>query len=201
MSRKKVLISGSLAAVALALACSKESPTPASPSSSSPSNTAAAADGSTLKVPAPTLVSPVNDAKLDDVPVLKVNSVNSTFGSSACALSYEFELYDANNARIATDIQPSPTSTINSQLAFEARHTWRARATCQTSNPRTVGPWSATGSFISSTGGYIRGSEVYDPLINGKTVGQIHGPVQFIPNVGVKLLSESSWITYPLAPG
>src|SRR5262245_39950837 len=200
MSREKVLITGSIAALALALACSKESPSPASPSASSPSSTAAAADGSTLKVPAPTLVSPVSDAKLDDVPVLKANAVNSTYGSSACALAYEFELYDPNNVKLPTDIQASPTLTYTGQLAFEARHTWRVRATCQTSNPRAVGPWSATGSFISSTGGYIRGSEVYDPLINGKTVGQIHGPVQFIPNVGVKLLSESSWITYPLAP-
>ena len=201
MSRQKVLITGSIAAVALALACSKETPAPASPSAPSPSSTAAAADGSTLKVPAPTLVSPINDAKLDDVPVLKANTVSSIYGSSACALSYEFEVKDPNNTIIPTDLQATPTLTVTAQLAFETRHTWRVRATCQTSSPRAVGPWSATGSFISSTGGYIRGSEVYDPLINGKTVGQINGPVQFIPGVGVKLLSQSSWITYSVAPG
>ena len=35
----------------------------------------------------------------------------------------------------------------------------------------------------------------------GKTVGQIHGPVTFIPGVGVRLESEDSWIEYALQPG
>ncbi len=68
-----------------------------------------------------------------------------------------------------------------------------------------VGPWSATASFMSPSGGYISGSELYDPLINDMTVGQIHGSVTFLPGVGVRLNDFTSYISYelpqPLASG
>ena len=44
----------------------------------------------------------------------------------------------------------------------------------------TVGPWSATANFRSSVGGYIRGNEVFDPLTNGKSVGDVFGEALFL---------------------
>jgi hypothetical protein len=41
-------------------------------------------------------------------------------------------------------------------------------------------------------------NEVFDPLTNGKTVGQVFGPVTFIPGVGVRLEDFSSYIQYRL---
>ena len=49
------------------------------------------------------------------------------------------------------------------------------------------GPWSANATFRAAGAGYIRNNEVYDPLVNGQTVGEIVGDVTFIPNVGVRL--------------
>ncbi len=46
--------------------------------------------------------------------------------------------------------------------------------------------------------GYIRGNELYDPLVKGKTIGEIHGGVEFVPGVGIKLLAESSFVSYSL---
>ena len=48
------------------------------------------------------------------------------------------------------------------------------------------------------SGGYIRDNEVFDPLTNGRTVGEIVGPVTFIPGVGVRLDTYFSHIRYRL---
>jgi hypothetical protein len=62
-----------------------------------------------------------------------------------------------------------------------------------------TGPYSTLASFIAPRPkGYINGSELYDPLTDGTTVGRIHGPVTFIPNVGARLESFDSWISYEL---
>jgi hypothetical protein len=39
---------------------------------------------------------------------------------------------------------------------------------------------------------------VYDPLVDGTTVGTIHGPVTFIPGQGVRLDSHHSYIEYAM---
>jgi hypothetical protein len=195
----KLVVAGFGLIAALSLACShSSSPSPTTPTSLTGAGAAATGpDGSTLKVPAPTLVSPLNDAKLDDAPTLVANEVKLKFASSGCTIQYQFEVYDANNNKVVDDTQPTPSDAVT-LLSFETRHTWRVRATCTTAHGQVYGPWSSVGSFISPTGGYIRGAEVYDPLTNGKTVGQINGPVTFIPGQGVRLETESSWITYNL---
>jgi hypothetical protein len=40
-------------------------------------------------------------------------------------------------------------------------------------------------------------NEVFDPLTNGRTAGDISGPVQFLPD-GIRLLDHSSYVTYRL---
>lgn len=201
MPRQKLFIAGFAAAIiAITMACG-QSPAPTKPSASAPDLGTAQGDtaqDATLKVPAPTLVSPINDVKLDQPPTLTANAVNALYASvPAGTFSYEFEVYDASNTRVVSQVASGPTYAVTTQLDFEKRYTWRVRAVVRSSAGNYNGPWSATGSFISPTGGYIRGAEVYDPLINGKTVGEIHGPVTFIPNVGVRLETEESWITYP----
>ncbi len=82
---------------------------------------------------------------------------------------------------------------VTGPLDFNAAYTWKARAEYQ----GATGPWSGTGSFLTPEGGHISGSEMYDPLNNGKTVGDIHGPVVFSPQ-GVTLQSFVSYISYQL---
>ena len=57
----------------------------------------------------------------------------------------------------------------NCTLEFEQPYTWRVRAVQNASR----GPWSASSTFRAPAGGYIRGNEVFDPLTNGRTVGEI----------------------------
>ena len=45
-------------------------------------------------------------------------------------------------------------------------------------------------------GGYIRGNEVFDPLYNGATVGEVMGPVTFLGARGVRLDTVGSYIRY-----
>jgi hypothetical protein len=63
-----------------------------------------------------------------------------------------------------------------------------------------VGPWpEKKASFIASEAtGFIRANEIYDPLINGTTVGRVHGHVTFIPGVGARLEDHHSFIEYNL---
>jgi hypothetical protein len=80
-------------------------------------------------------------------------------------------------------------------LDSEAPYQWRVRPEYQ----GTAGPWSAFATFVSpASNGYLRGGELYDPLINGKTVGTISGPVTFIPGVGVRLETFDSRIVYEM---
>lgn len=194
MSRR-FTVTATAAMLALAIACSRQAATPVGPSATNGAAANAAADGSTLKVSAPGVVSPVNDAQQSDVPTLTASASAAKFGAALPgALTYRFQVFD--NA--ATMVQDSgqvgslawrPTV----QLAFKVRHTWRVRA----EYGADAGPWSASGSFISSEGGYIRGAEVFDPLFNGTTVGQAIGPVS-MTSEGARLESNLAYIRYAL---
>jgi hypothetical protein len=86
---------------------------------------------------------------------------------------------------------------VTGALDFNQPYTWWARAESQ----GAFGPWSGRATFTvppNEVAGYVRGSELYDPLTKGTTIGQIHGPVQWVPDVGLKLLSESSYVSYSL---
>jgi hypothetical protein len=59
--------------------------------------------------------------------------------------------------------------------------------------------WSADAAFRSPAGGYLRAGEMYDPLTNGTTVGEIvGGGVEFIQGVGVRFKDFHSHIRYRL---
>jgi hypothetical protein len=191
------------AVLGLAVACSKSSQNLTSPSAVRPGAADAAADGSTLKVTAPTPQSPVNNLKPEDNEVaLVVANASSPFGDPV-ALSYRFEIYNAasvrvyNSALIAGGSSGTTSHLLPETVGLEGdqRYSWRARAEFE----GETGPWSDSASFTApNTTGYIRGNELYDPLINGQTVGQAHGPVEFIPGVGARLNSQTAYISYQL---
>jgi hypothetical protein len=188
-----------LCTLAVAAACNKKAATPASPSASEQVTGEANADGSTLKATVPTLQSPINGVRLTaQEPVVLVIG-NSTTPFLSVPLLYRFEVTNAAGAVVEDVVVPggagSTSHTVAAALDSEAPHQWRARPEYQ----GTAGPWTAKAAFVSPPSeGYLKGAELYDPLINGKTVGTIVGPVTFIPGVGVRLETFGSRIVYEL---
>jgi hypothetical protein len=183
------------------VACSKQSASPSSPSSVQPAETAANADGSTLKSSAPAPLSPVNNARPEIGITLVVNNAGVKYGAGdGVQFAYRFEVYDAGNNRVyQSPPVPSGVGTTShdvvAALDGDQTYSWAARVEFQ----GEAGPWSARGSFIApQNDGYIRGNEMYDPLINGRSVGVKHGALTFIPGVGVRLESHLSYISYQL---
>jgi hypothetical protein len=198
MQYKTLVVCASATALAAALACSKNPETPVAPSSSQNGVNDAAADGSTLKVSAPTPQSPVNNQQPDSL-VLTASKSTSSFGSST-PLSYVFEIKNAGGSTVCNSgvvgggsestVSYNPTCT----LEFDQPYTWRVQAAVN--NGR--GPWSPAASFRSPSGGYIRDNEVFDPLTNGKTAANLFGPTEFIAGQGLRLLDFGSHATYRL---
>jgi hypothetical protein len=201
MHLKKLAICACAGCFALTIACGKSQPSsPVSPSSAADGGSSAGPDGSTLKVTAPTPVSPVNNEQPDGALVLTASKAVGKFAD--IPVSYEFEVFNAANQRVYTSgvtggagEGPDQVShTVGATLEFDQPHTWRVRGVFQ----GAVGPWSSTASFRTPSGGFIRGNEVFDPLTNGRTVGEVVGPVTFIPGVGVRLETFASHIRYRL---
>jgi hypothetical protein len=198
MHQKRFVLCSAAAVLALAIACSKSSQSPSSPSVTENGSVNAAADGSTLKATAPSPVSPVNGAQ-PDILTLTTNKATAKFNSSV-PLSYEFEIKTAAGAVVSgcSSTVPGDGDTVSytptCALEFDTAHTWRVRAVYAGAS----GPWSASASFKTPSGGYIRDNEVFDPLTNGKTAGDVNGAVQFIAGQGAKLVDHGSFIRYRL---
>src|SRR5437762_1995235 len=194
MSRNSVAVTGVTVLLGLTLACTSKSSTPLTPTTPGES-AGAASDGSTLKVTAPVPQSPVGGVKPSTGPATLVVSAATAAFTGTPALQYRFQVFNSANALVQDSGPLNSTSYQPADLTTDATYSWQARAEYQGS----VGPWSAKASFIAPvSGGYILGNELYDPLNNGKTVGEIHGPVTFIPGVGVRLDAEESYIQYTL---
>ena len=192
MSRPRFVVTGAAAALVLSLACSRQTANPASPSALTANGTGAAADGSTLKATPPVPRSPVNDAQVNDLPTLTVAASTMKF-TDPVPLQYRFEVFNEAGARVQdSGLVNGPSFKVTATLSFRKRHTWRARA----EREGAAGPWSTTGSFISAEGGYLRGNEVFDPLYNGATVGEIIGSTTFLPDKGIRLEANTSYVRY-----
>jgi hypothetical protein len=199
MQLKAVVACASAAILAVGIACSTQSSSPVSPTAAQPGLIEAAPDGSTLKVTAPTPVSPVNNAQPEGSVVLIASKATGKFQD--VTPSYEFEIFRGNTRVYTSGVTggagsgPNNVShTPNVALDFDQPHTWRVRAVFA----GAVGPWSSNATFRAPIGGYIRGNEIFDPLSTGQTVGDISGPTQFIPGEGLRLLDHSSFVTYRL---
>ncbi len=126
-----------VSALALGIACARESGVPSSPSAIGGGGLGAAADGTTLKASAPTPVSPLNGVKLDigATPTLVINNSTLAFGTAASSvqLTYRFRVFNAAGATIVNTVVPSGTGAttsynVTAALDGEQIYTWDARA-------------------------------------------------------------------------
>lgn len=176
-------------------ACSKSSSTPSAPSVTP----ATGAGGSTLKTTTPAPQSPINNEQPVTTPIVLVASNASPTYASNVPLQYRFEIYDAGGAVVHSALTAAGSGATSYSVPIDLEgdrpYAWSVRTEYQ----GAVGAWAARAGFVApTTTGYIRGTELYDPLLNGKSIGNIVGPVTFIPGVGVKLDTMTSYIAYQL---
>lgn len=198
MLQKKFALCSATAMLAMAVACSQSPQSPASPAGTPAAAGEAAADGSTLKVSAPSPQSPVNGAQPSTMTFVAGASAPLYQVPSMPALTYEFQILTTGGSVIdactttaspvGNTVSASPSCTID----FDASYRWRVRARVGAA----AGPWGET-TFRSPIGGYITGNEIYDPLYNGRTVGMAIDTA-FIPNTGIELLGHGSRVSYQL---
>ena len=194
---KNWYLAAAVAVMAGAMACGEKSSSPAAPSTSQGAvDTAGAnADGSNLKVPAPTPTAPANGATLEEFStVLKVNGVTGLYVNTT-QFAYKFQLLI--NGQVVREFRTSSTTEWHvGNLSLNSTYSWRARA----EQGPYFGPWSAPWSFKTPDipEGYIAGGEVYDPLWTGTSVGRVVGSVTFLPDVGAKMNGHTSHIEYAL---
>ena len=137
-----------VAATALVAACGQSALNSVAPTGSG-GRGEAAADGSTLKVTAPTLVSPVGGVEVADLDPEVVFGRVSPLNVSATPLTfqYELEVFDEEGGRVYSRILgdggDATTHELEQDLNFNELHTWRVRARLGD----YVGPWSALASF------------------------------------------------------
>ena len=200
MQHKKLVACAAAALMAVALGCSNDSPTPVSPSGAEAGGSGAGPSGETLKATAPSPQSPVNNQQPDSL-VLVAGKSSASFSGGSPAYGYEFEIRNsAGSASVCPSVKvaggggSSVQATPNCSLEFDQSYTWRVRAYLGNAN----GPWSSNATFRAPAGGYVRGSEIMDPLTNGRTAGSISGPTQFIPGTGIQLMDHGSFVTYQL---
>lgn len=196
MKYSKLVACASAAVLATAVACSKNSDTPVSPTGAQPAPVEAAADGSTLKATAPTPQSPINNQQPEQLVFTAGRSSAPFEGSAANAFSYEFQVRRGTTTICTATVgaagnNVSWTPGAACQLDFDAAYTWRVRATFQ----NAVGPWSADATFRTPIGGYITSNEIYDPLWNGRTVGDMTNAT-FVQGQGLRLNGHNSRVTY-----
>ena len=123
------------------LACSVQTPLAPAPPGGSPSTTAA--DGTTLKVGPPTLVSPINSAFITtQKPTLTISRAIGQF-SSTTEFAYEFELQNDTGTVLARGSSNGNTFTVPDNLPINSAFRWRARATLN----GAVGPYSGLARF------------------------------------------------------
>lgn len=195
MQHRKSVAAAVCALVALSIACGRQSASPVAPNASpvASSNAVAGAAGETLKVTAPTLISPINDTVIEGSTVTLIAQASSV-KHTASPLAYDFELYDSSNAKIRTEVVAGLSWAV-AGLQFEGGYSWRVRATADDA----YGPWSSLGSFKTpSNRGYIRGNELFDPLNNGQTIASNMNGATIIPGVGIRLEIIDSFVEYRL---
>jgi hypothetical protein len=178
--------------LSVALACARS----AAPTAPPAPTLAASADGISLNVGAPTVISPLNSIQVSGTPTLTVAAITAPAGTT---LSYQFEVLTESGTRVElSPVVASTSYTLTTVLEATRIYAWRARAALE----GRVGPWSSssTARFTSSAGGYILNGEVKDLLTNGQTVGERFGTTTFLGSQGLRLDNETSYVRYQI-PG
>ena len=172
-----------------------DGPTTPSPT---PTPTPTPSPGSVV-ISAPALVGPADDAQIETPPPTLV--VANATSSQAGARTYEFELASTDNfsavvaraQNVAEGAGGRTSWTVSSAMQSNTRYWWRARAV----QGSTIGPWSTSTRFRTPVAGFNRAGELYDPLVNGRTVGTPID-VTFQSAQGARLNNLGSRITYTL---
>src|SRR6266568_1599172 len=130
------LLSVTACALAIAIACSKQSSQPSAPSAIDPAMVGANADGSTLKVTAPTPQSPINGVHLPQGEPVVLTFGNSTIMfSTPVPLSYRIEVTNAGGGSVESAVVGAGANTtsrvVTAALEGEKTYQWRVRAEYQ----------------------------------------------------------------------
>jgi len=130
-------------AMVTTIACSGGTPVaPESANSSAAGAIDAAADGSTLKATAPTLVTPINNVELPTSrPPLQISGANGKFAPGS--FDYEFEVQNSSNQTVHRQTVAGTTSVPGNDLEVQSSFRWRARAVVG----GKTGPWSDFATF------------------------------------------------------
>lgn len=174
--------------------------------SGSPASPAAAGS----KLTAPTPDSPADSAAVGTLrPTFVVR--NGTAEQSGTKL-YEFEVSDKSDfstntsgrfgdftvvvhrTGLAEGAGGTTSYTPDVDLQVTTRLYWRARMLVGAA----ASDWSATRSFTTPIMGYSRPGELYDPLVNGSTVGSPVGSTTFVAGQGLRLNDGNSYVRYQL---
>ena len=110
-----------------------------------------AADGSTLKVTAPALVSPVDGARAEDrrPTLIWLNSHRQS--TAGIGVAYDIEVSTPTATVYTRTVGESPdfgAHLIDLDLDYDTVYSWRVRARV---GNRQFGPWSSWASFLSPT--------------------------------------------------
>lgn len=146
MVRRVFRLASTLGAVVVAAACAQNPATPVSPSAADGA-TAANPDGSTLKVTAPTPVSPADGERVESIrPAVVFANSRGRFG--AATFSYRLQVFDGNGSVIGEFIVPQDASgqttfTSTADQPYDTEFRWRVRAELD----GQAGPWSPLSSF------------------------------------------------------
>jgi len=132
---------------------------------------AANADGSTLKVTAPAVVSPFDSERIDSRRPIFV-WLNSTGKNESVGMAYEIELQDAAGAvvytAIAGETAGNGSHTPPFDLNYDTPYGWRIRAALGTER----GPWSVWGNFRTSVAPVVVAAPTATPTpTNTGTIG------------------------------
>ncbi len=147
---KQLSVVAIAAIVALGVSCSGSPMSPTSPSAAAGGSLAANADGSTLKVTAPGIVSPFDSERIDSRRPIMV-WINAAGENGSVGLEHEIEIHDESGKlvynAIAGGTPDSGSHTLPFDLTYDTPYGWRIRAAIV--NDR--GPWSVWGNFRTAT--------------------------------------------------
>ncbi len=162
-------------------------------------------------VTAPLALSPSDGEQTSTLrPTLTVQ--NGTTDQQGGSRTYEFQVSDKSDFSAAVTTQVAgyavvvsktgvpegadgkTTFTPDQDLQPTTRYYWRARMV----QGNVTSEWSSTRKFNSKLAGFIRGGELYDPLIHNETVGERVGSTEFIPGKGIRLNDSTSLVRYLL---
>jgi hypothetical protein len=148
---KQVILVAFVAISVAGVSCSSTPNAPTSPSAVAAGASAANADGSTMKVTKPGLVTPFDGERIDGRRPTMIWQNSTGVNDSGIGVAYEIELWAGNGTAplyrtIVGETPGTGSHTYGSDLAYDSPFSWRIRA-LEPGNEAVTGPWSDWGNF------------------------------------------------------